>query len=1640
MHFLLYTILKMRIDSEISGINSHFLCYYTGRHNISYTRYRGRMKRMRKRKHKDYSYWHRWLSFILCLALFLGSSSLQVMAAEEEAVYALYEEQDNMPAEAEEGISDNTEDIENQDDATQQQEESADPDEEDTELTDDSSEGQPDEEASEDVQEDINNASDSISDNALEAVSDNSLSSISENDLDAERSALVKAAEEAFAKLAEDKMLMALLYHRDSYGVHRKADINSSVTATIEIGTTLYLQGVKITDEEIWYQVQFWSDGAEQSGFIQSYYLAYSDEDWIAWENEYVTPLWKTENEFSRSAYGMATYAVMESAVDYSDISTFPSSYQGALRKLKATHPNWTFVPKNTNLDFNTVVKNEMGLKSLIWKNDSNTSKGWVGAKYSGSWYYATEAGVSHYLNPCNFLTEAYIFQFEQLTFNPSYHSEAAVQTFLGNTFMKGAIPGDTSNRTYAKAFFDIGKSRKISPIHLASRVYQEQGKGTSPLISGTYSGYEGYYNYFNVGASGASDTEVIKNGLAYAKSKGWNTRYKSLEGGAATIGNNYILKGQDTLYLQKFNVDGSCNALYTHQYMQNIQAPASESQSTRSMYSSAGSLNSAFVFKIPVYNNLPNGAELTLNKTGCTLNKAETVQLTAALDGAQLGNDEVTWKSDDTSIATVDSTGMVTAVKVGETTVTATYKDCVASCRIIVKSPLQSISLQHNGQTVTTADAIVLRRADTVVTDTTGFTAEEIRENVSTAILQVTFDPVDTTDDKTLTWSSSNAKIATVKADASDPTKAVVTAKAAGEVTITAKASKAGNKAAACKVQVIAPIYSLELKNLNAKETDTEDTTTIYAGQSINLTAEYYPKDTTSDTMVTWSSDHPEIATVKNGKVTAVSAGTARITARVKGREKIYSATHTIVVKECTVTFLKKDGKTVLKSRTVGYGENISAEDFSEVNAAAEAEAADGLFIGWYTDENGTGSLFDETTAVYKEKITLYPYYEEQGKGFYVIPVGDQTYTGSNIKPFIQVYDSVEYENGERELLPLVLNQDYTVSYKNNKNVNAAGSKTVPTITVKGKGNYSGTQYVYFNIVPKELTDTDIAAADITVAYSGKTIKSAPQVLRDGKKLKANTDYTVTYPQTGAGAYQKAGTYPIVIKGKGGYTGTIIVYETITQSVLMSKVSITKIPNQTYRNELIDKYNGIGITPPLTVKYKNTYLTESEDGGVTGDYTVTYRNNMAIGTATATITAVEGSGFTGSKSITYKIVGTSLTKAKVAGIVAKDYTGDEEDVKQNEYVLTIKKDGEYEELIEGEDYTVTYSNISKVGTAKITFQGINEYYGKITKTYKINAYNISLDEYGNNVCITMAYYLQGEDKSEAREIASMSEMTTPYVKGGSKPVVILYFNGTELTPGKDYTIKYANNNAVTTYDTAEKKLPKITITGKGNLKGRFSGTWWITDGEMSDDNGKLTMTVPDVVYKDKKGAYKASVTIKDVSGSKLAAGKDYEKNLIYTYGEDKEVEDMEGNVIQRCEGNMIGENDIVPAGTLLRVTAVGKGAYAGENVNGASVSCTYRMVAANISGAKIKVKTKSYLNGKPVTLNPETEDLTVTFKGVTDPLVYGADYVIDEKTYTNNTKSGKATVTIRGKGNYGGEKKITYTIGAKQILWWKNN
>lgn len=406
-----------------------------------------------------------------------------------------------------------------------------------------------------------------------------------------EETAWVNEARAELAELLSDHTVMALVYLSDTVSVYADFTYDSPVTITIPSGQQVQIQDVFLDDNyEAWSYVTFFSGDVQYTGYIPRRYLACSDELFLEWEMYW-----------NMNPAAMVMYA-LGGDTSYPDIEQFPDSYQEALLALKEAHPNWTFVKMNTGLDWNTVLANEMVTgRSLI---PSNFPEYMQAGSYSSSWALASEDTLEYYMDPRNWLTEEYIFMFELLTYNESYHTEAAVQTFLANTFMSGNVPNDTM--TYSKLFTDTGSNLGVSPFHLACRAYQEQGRGTSSLISGTYAGYEGYYNYFNIGASGATDKAVIESGLSYAKEKGWTSPKLAIEGGARVISANYILKGQDTLYLQKFDVDASSNGLYWHQYMQNICAPSSEGYNIRKSYLNAGSLDNTFVFKIPVFNNMP--------------------------------------------------------------------------------------------------------------------------------------------------------------------------------------------------------------------------------------------------------------------------------------------------------------------------------------------------------------------------------------------------------------------------------------------------------------------------------------------------------------------------------------------------------------------------------------------------------------------------------------------------------------------------------------------------------------------------------------------------------------------------------------------------------------------------------------------------------------------------------------------------------------------------------------------------------------------------------------------------------------------------------------------------------------------------
>lgn len=418
------------------------------------------------------------------------------------------------------------------------------------------------------------------------------------DDLDEEMSQWLDSAGEALSVLAAERDIMALVYLTDRYEVKGLPSAESDTVVTVQSGHQVNILDVCVSDDyDIWEYVRLEYDGVEYFGYIQRSFLAVSDARFLGWEEAY-------------GLAGGATYAMEDGS--YPDIEQFPESYRPALQELKAAHPNWTFVKMNTTLDWNSAIANELkGGKSLVYRTFPDWAKD--GLYDTKNWYYATEAVLKIYMDPRNALTENAIFQFEQLTYNEEYHTLEAMQKFLDNTFMNGSKPAPCMDTmTYAEMFWYIGKEkgREVSPFHLAARVLQEQGQGTSPLISGTYPGYEGYYNYFNVSASGTTNKQVIESGLQYAKNHGWNSSYNAILGGADFISANYIKKGQDTLYLQKFNVNpNGTYAPYTHQYMQNISAPTTEALSIKKLYANANSLDSTFVFKIPVYENMPEKA-----------------------------------------------------------------------------------------------------------------------------------------------------------------------------------------------------------------------------------------------------------------------------------------------------------------------------------------------------------------------------------------------------------------------------------------------------------------------------------------------------------------------------------------------------------------------------------------------------------------------------------------------------------------------------------------------------------------------------------------------------------------------------------------------------------------------------------------------------------------------------------------------------------------------------------------------------------------------------------------------------------------------------------------------------------------------
>lgn len=696
---------------------------------------------------------------------------------------------------------------------------------------------------------------------------------------------------------------------------------------------------------------------------------------------------------------------------------------------------------------------------------------------------------------------------------------------------------------------------------------------------------------------------------------------------------------------------------------------------------------------------------------------------------------------------------------------------------------------------------------------------------------------------------------------------------------------------------------------------------------------------------------------------------------------------------------------------------------------------------------------------------------------GLWVVGVKDTDYCGSAITfPDMRVYYG-------KKLLDSTT--DYSVKYSNNTKAGTA------TITISGKGNYTGKLTKNFEIqklnlgkkqgVALEGCNLDIkdgvviAYDNVVMQYNGKVQKATNTVTYViGDKtltLKAGTDFVYEYPGTDSknqtmypydpDAFKAAtkDTEPycinIVAKDKGNFTGSTSFTETITDNKPVSKLSYT-IKDNSYSNGEVGPDGKVYVMPSVfTVKDGKAELVPDVH------FTYYITDNTQPGVATVHITGIPEKGFEGEFQKTFKITGTAISKAKVEGIEKSYvYTGKqiEEEILGTLNVFLAATKTALETTIEeyivddetGEgtgDYKVEITNNVKVGTATLTITGMNGYTGSVKKTFKITPYVIPSH--------VITSYTETKSITETDDFIIAVANEAVFAKGGAVPKISLVDKRIidsetgepyELKEGIDYTVKCTNNKVLS--DGTGSKVPTVTITGKGNYSGKATATYAIKGSSLKN----VTVTASDIVYKaGKSGLCKPSIVLTDSDGVKLAAGKDYDKNVIYTYAMDMPI-DMDNPVeqminkvstpVERKEGDLVDSKDIIPAGCEIIATIKGIGCYAG-NQSGAgtpsgvggqpddsTVNVRFRFIQSDISKATVKVVNKLYYNnGVPVELTKD--DLSVV---VNKQPLQKTDYEIVG--YKNNKVKGTASVTIKGLGNYGGTKTVNYKIEGLGLKW----
>ena len=383
-----------------------------------------------------------------------------------------------------------------------------------------------------------------------------------------------------------------------------------------------------------------------------------------------------------------------------------------------------------------------------------------------------------------------------------------------------------------------------------------------------------------------------------------------------------------------------------------------------------------------------------------------------------------------------------------------------------------------------------------------------------------------------------------------------------------------------------------------------------------------------------------------------------------------------------------------------------------------------------------------------------------------------------------------------------LVENTDYTVSYSNNTNAGTA------TISITGKGNYTGTITPTFEITPLELADS----SDFYLSYldqityraweGGGAFTPKVRLYYISQEQTEGKDYTVAYSNN-----TNAGMGSVIVTGMGNFTGTLTgPLEIFPRPLGKSSESFFSVDD--------DKYNGDALTPNITLREAGETLILNQD------YTATYSNNINAGTGSVTVTGINNYENRLSKNFT--IYKRGMGDASISTIADQEYTGS--------YITptpTITYNGKT--LTKEKDYTLKYSNNFDITTrALVTITGTGNFSGSTTKNFKIVQSDISK--------------------------GTLTLDNTTFAYTGNNIVVNenLVKNGTSLIRNTDYTytIKSGSATGTTVTDIKNVGIYYVVLDGINNYTGTISASFEITSVDLST-SGTIVLSEIECEYAD---------------------------------------------------------------------------------------------------------------------------------------------------------------------------------------------